>query len=77
MPFRIEISKKARDFVRAGHLWVFSNEVRGNLKDFKKGEWGDFYSRDDFVGAGYINPHSLIAGRVCSPNPIQDRFGFF
>jgi 23S rRNA (cytosine1962-C5)-methyltransferase len=77
MPFRIEISKKARDFVRAGHLWVFSNEVRGNLKDFKKGEWGEFYSRDDFVGAGYINPHSLIAGRVCSPNPIQDRFGFF
>ncbi len=54
--------------LRAGHLWVFANEVdtaRSPLTSFEAGEpcaildW-----RGKALGVGYVNPHSLICARL-------------
>lgn len=56
--------------IRAGHLWVFSNEVdqrRCRLKDFEPGEPARILDAGNgFVGVGYVNPSSLICARVIS-----------
>lgn len=54
--------------LRAGHLWVFSNEVdvqRSPLTGFEPGEpcvIVDAHAKP--VGVGYVNPASLIAARL-------------
>jgi 23S rRNA (cytosine1962-C5)-methyltransferase len=54
--------------LRAGHLWVFSNEVdvkRSPLGEFDPGEICIIVdSADKPVGVGYVNPNSLIAARL-------------
>jgi 23S rRNA (cytosine1962-C5)-methyltransferase len=54
--------------LRAGHLWVFSNEVdvkRSPLTGFEPGELCVIVdSADKAVGIGYVNPNSLIAARL-------------
>ncbi|HET9032181.1 MAG TPA: class I SAM-dependent rRNA methyltransferase [Dokdonella sp.] len=56
--------------LRAGHLWVFSNEVdvsRSPLTDFKPGQVCAIVdSRDKPIGVGYVNPNSLICARLVS-----------
>jgi 23S rRNA (cytosine1962-C5)-methyltransferase len=54
--------------LRAGHLWVFSNEVdvaRSPLTGFEPGEIAvivDHHAKP--IGLGYVNPASLIAARL-------------
>ena len=54
--------------LRAGHLWVFSNEVdvaRSPLSAFEPGEICAIVDhRDKPIGLGYVNPNSLIAARM-------------
>lgn len=54
--------------LRAGHLWVFSNEVdvkRSPLTGFEPGELCVIVdSADKPIGIGYANPNSLIAARL-------------
>ncbi|MBI3325205.1 MAG: hypothetical protein HYZ81_00670 [Nitrospinae bacterium] len=51
-----------------GHVWVFSNEVAGDLSAYEPGSLVDVYSHGGtFVGRGYINPHSLITVRLLTP----------
>lgn len=54
--------------LRAGHLWVFSNEVdvaRSPLTDFEPGEACAIVDhRGKPLGLGYVNPASLIAARL-------------
>lgn len=54
--------------LRAGHLWVFANEVdvkRSPLTDFEPGQVCVVVdARDKPVGVGYVNPHSLICARL-------------
>ena len=54
--------------LRAGHLWVFSNEVdvkRSPLTDFEPGEPCIVVdAHDKPIGVGYANPNSLIAARI-------------
>jgi len=53
--------------LRAGHPWIFSNEI-DRIDGIPNG--GDavavFSSRGDCLGTAYYNPHSLIAGRLLS-----------
>lgn len=63
--------KKGEDRrLRAGHLWIFSNEIdvkRSPLQSFASGQnvrVADAAGR--FLGTGYINPASLIAVRMVS-----------
>lgn len=51
--------------ILSGHLWVFSNELATSPKEFEPGALVELRDRkDNFLGIGYINPHSLIAVRV-------------
>lgn len=59
--------------LRAGHLWVFSNEVdvrRSPLTAFTPGQAVHVADAGDRVlGTAYVNPASLIAARLVSPRP--------
>lgn len=59
--------------LRAGHLWVFSNEVdtgRTPLRDFEPGVQAVVEdARGRALGVAYVNPHSLICARLVSRNP--------
>ncbi|MBK9293995.1 MAG: class I SAM-dependent rRNA methyltransferase [Oligoflexia bacterium] len=70
---KVEITKKSLNYIQSGGLWVFANEFKTKMKDLVLGEWVDFYFQDKFVGFGYVNPHSLIAGRICSFEKVNDR----
>ena len=54
--------------LRAGHLWIYSNEIdsaRAPLKTITPGSLCRFEdARGKPLGAGYINPHALLCGRV-------------
>lgn len=56
--------------LRAGHLWVFSNEVdieHTPLTRFEPGEAVEIQaSNGKVLGTGYVNPHSLICARLVS-----------
>jgi 23S rRNA (cytosine1962-C5)-methyltransferase len=59
--------------IRAGHLWVFSNEVdvaHTPLAAFDAGEPVQIQdSRGAALGSGYVNPRSLICARLVSRRP--------
>lgn len=64
------LKKNEERRIRAGHLWVFSNEIdaaRTSLKAFAPGEaalLADAAGRA--LGTVYVNPNSLIAARLVS-----------
>jgi len=48
-----------------GHLWVFSNEIHENLRNYEAGSLVEVRDMHDlFLGIGYINPQSLISIRL-------------
>src|ERR1700728_5014154 len=61
--------------LRAGHLWVFSNEVDNDatpLTGFTVGSMVRVLSeRDLFLGYAYVNPHALICARILSRSPLH------
>jgi len=67
----VEISARAAQTIVRGHLWIYSNEFQSTLKDLKPGEWVHFTHQGSVVATGYVNPHSLIAGRVVGPGPTE------
>jgi 23S rRNA (cytosine1962-C5)-methyltransferase len=72
-PLRLKRGEDRR--LRAGHLWVFSNEVDTEatpLTQFAVGTMVRVLSdRDQFLGFGYVNPHALICARILSRSPVQ------
>lgn len=56
--------------LRSGHCWIYSNEIdteKTPLKDLTPGEQIALLDhKDQFLGFGYVNPHSLIAVRILS-----------
>jgi 23S rRNA (cytosine1962-C5)-methyltransferase len=74
--------KKGEDRrIRAGHPWIFSNEIATAitpLKSFTPGQEVTVQAHDNtLLGAAYVNPHSLIAARLysCDPNEsLNDDF---
>jgi 23S rRNA (cytosine1962-C5)-methyltransferase len=59
--------------LRAGHLWIFSNEVdtaATPLTRFEPGAAVQVHSdRDQFLGFAYVNPRTLIAARIVGRDP--------
>jgi len=70
-PLRLKKNEERR--LRAGHLWVYSNEIDISatpLKDFEPGSAVRFEDyRSHVLGTGYVNPHSLICARLVSRDP--------
>lgn len=71
----LKLKKNEDRRLRAGHHWVFSNEVDVGatpLTGFEPGEAVEIQdSRGSSLGAGYVNPRSLICARLVSRNPRQ------
>ncbi len=69
----LRLRKNEERRLRAGHLWVFSNEVDTKLTPLDQFAPGDLVQVSDykgkFIGNGYINPHSLISARLVSRDP--------
>jgi 23S rRNA (cytosine1962-C5)-methyltransferase len=62
---RVILKRGEERRIRAGHCWVFSNEIENIRDPFAPGEPVDVStSGGRFIGRGYINPHSLIAVRL-------------
>jgi 23S rRNA (cytosine1962-C5)-methyltransferase len=55
---------------RAGHPWVYSNELAGSPKGVEPGELIELKdAKNQFLARGFGNPSSLIAFRVVSRDP--------
>src|ERR1044071_9396735 len=61
--------------IRAGHLWIFSNEVDNtatSLTAFASGALARVdSSRDEFLGHANVKPHALICARIVGRDPQQ------
>jgi 23S rRNA (cytosine1962-C5)-methyltransferase len=65
----IQLKKGQQRRVRAGHPWVFSNELEmtPEAKALTPGTIVRFVDAGaEVMGTGFFNPHSLIAGRIVS-----------
>lgn len=66
----IRLKKSEDRRIRAGHPWIYSNEIdtaQTPLKMFAPGQEVLVEAYDKSVlGVAYVNPHSLIAGRIFS-----------
>lgn len=62
------LRKGAERRLRAGHLWVYSNEVdthRSPLTAFEPGAQAQVRAANDKpLGVAFVNPHALICGRL-------------
>ncbi|MDG4550668.1 MAG: class I SAM-dependent rRNA methyltransferase [Candidatus Contendobacter sp.] len=70
-PLRLRKDEDRR--LRAGHLWVYSNEIDVEatpLRDFQPGQPVAIQaSNGKTLGTGYINPHALLCARLVSRDP--------
>jgi 23S rRNA (cytosine1962-C5)-methyltransferase len=71
----LSLKKNEERRLRAGHVWIYSNEVdiaRTPLKDFAAGDAVDIQdAQGHSLGTGYVNPHSLICARLVSRDPAH------
>jgi 23S rRNA (cytosine1962-C5)-methyltransferase len=67
-PLRLKKNEDRR--LRAGHVWVFSNEVDVRVTPLERFEAGQSVEIQDSAGKclgnGYVNPHALICARLVS-----------
>src|SRR5436190_1824561 len=61
--------------LRAGHLWIYSNEVDTKLSPLKNFTPDQDVMVESFdkkkLGVAYVNPHSLISGRLLTFSPQE------
>ena len=72
-PLRLRKDEDRR--LRAGHLWVYSNEIdvaATPLRDFQPGQPVSIQaSNGKVMGTGYINPNVLLCARLVSRDPAH------
>jgi 23S rRNA (cytosine1962-C5)-methyltransferase len=70
-PLRLLKNEERR--LRAGHVWVFSNEIDTRATPLTQFEPGQPVLIEDShgqpLGTGYVNPHPLISARLVSRDP--------
>lgn len=71
----LRLKKNEERRLKAGHLWVYSNEVETTvtpLQNFEPGHPVAVQTHDGkTLGTGYVNPHSLICARLLSRDPTH------
>lgn len=69
----LSLKKNEDKRLRAGHLWIFSNEVdiqRSPLNRFEPGDLARVVAHDGKpLGVAYVNPNALICARLLSRKP--------
>jgi 23S rRNA (cytosine1962-C5)-methyltransferase len=70
-PLRLKKNEERR--LKAGHLWIYSNEIdieATPLKDFAPGTNVSIEDQNGRpLGTAYVNPHTLICARLVSRDP--------
>lgn len=78
---RLRLVKNEDKRLRAGHLWIFSNEVdtvQTPLKGLEPGELVRIEdSKGQVMGIGYVNPDTLISARILTRDPRTSINGQF
>jgi len=68
----LRLGKNQDRRLRAGHLWIYSNEVDSQatpLKGFEPGQAVDIENaQGKWMGLAYVNPNSLICARLVTRN---------
>ncbi|OGT25760.1 MAG: hypothetical protein A3I77_03345 [Gammaproteobacteria bacterium RIFCSPLOWO2_02_FULL_42_14] len=68
----IRLKKDADRRIKAGHRWIFSNDIDTSatpLKQYQPGEWVVIENAmQNPIAIGYINPHCLLCIRVITRN---------
>lgn len=71
----LRLKKDAERRIKAGHLWIFSNDIdthHSPLKNYTAGELIRIEtSFGKTIATGYINPHCLLCIRILSVNPSE------
>ncbi|GAA3911154.1 class I SAM-dependent rRNA methyltransferase [Halomonas cibimaris] len=71
----LRLKKNADRRLKAGHLWIYSNEVDIRATPLKAFQSGDLArveaSNGRALGVAYVNPGSLICARVMSRDPAM------
>jgi 23S rRNA (cytosine1962-C5)-methyltransferase len=71
----LRLKKNEERRLRAGHLWIYSNEVdtaKTPLTGFAPGQLVLIEAANGKpLGTGYVNPHSLICARLVSRDPAH------
>lgn len=69
---QLKLKKSQERRLKAGHLWIYSNEIDTKatpLKNFTPGEEVLVTASNNIpLGVAYVNPHSLITARLFSRN---------
>ncbi len=69
----LKLKKNEARRIKQGHLWVFSNEVDTNISPLKNFVAGEVVLVEEAggkpLGVAYVNPNTLICGRILSRNP--------
>ncbi|MGJ8517123.1 class I SAM-dependent rRNA methyltransferase [Carnimonas bestiolae] len=72
MTQHLRLKKNAERRLKAGHLWIFSNEIDNAATPLKQVEPGQQViieeSNGRAIAVAYANPHSLICARIVSRN---------
>ena len=70
----LTVTPKAEKSIKAGHPWVFGEEVTAVSGDYANGDIVDVRSpKGSYLGSGYVNDNSKIRVRIISDN-ANDRF---
>lgn len=71
----LRLKKHQERRLRAGHLWIYSNEIDTGhtpLSGFESGQPVRIEAANGKpLGTGYVNPHSLICARLVSRDPAH------
>lgn len=77
----LRLAKNEEKRLRAGHLWIFSNEVdiaQTPIKGFQRGDLALVQDvKGQALGVAYVNPDTLICARILSRDPrvrINEKF---
>lgn len=73
------LKKNSDRRLRAGHVWIYSNEIATPLQSFTLGEIVNIRAANgDVLGTATLNPHTLLAGRLISrsADTLPDRAFF-
>ncbi|MDG4812647.1 class I SAM-dependent rRNA methyltransferase [Hydrogenovibrio sp. 3SP14C1] len=69
----IRLKKNEDKRLKQGHLWIFSNEIDNQVSPLKNFEAGQVVTVEaangKAIGVAYVNPNTLICGRLLSRNP--------
>lgn len=69
----LRLKKNEDRRLKQGHLWIFSNEIDTVATPLKSFEMGQVVQVEEAngraIGVAYVNPNTLICGRVLSRNP--------